>query len=122
VPAVIFTDPEIASVGLTEEQARAAGYDPVSGRFPFAALGRAMAIHETEGFAKVVADRKTDLVLGVHVVGPEACDLISEGALAIEAGLRVEDVGATIHPHPTLPEAIMEAAHALHGKSVHVAR
>jgi dihydrolipoamide dehydrogenase len=122
VPAVIFTDPEIASVGLTEEQAKAQGYDPVAGKFPFAALGRALAIHETEGFAKIVADRKTDLVLGVHVVGPEACDLISEGALALEAGLRVEDVGGTIHPHPTLPEAIMEAAHALHGKSVHIAR
>jgi len=122
VPAVIFTDPEIASVGMTEEQAKAAGYDPVSAKFPFAALGRALAIGETEGFAKIVADRKTDLILGVHVVGPHACDLISEGALALEAGLRVEDLGSVIHPHPTLPEAIMEAAHALHGKSVHVAR
>ena len=122
VAAVIFTDPEIASVGMTEEQAKAAGYDPVAGRFPFAALGRAVAIQDMEGFAKVVADRKTDLVLGVHVVGPHACDLISEGALALEAGLRVEDLGGTIHPHPTLPEAIMEAAHALHGKSVHVVR
>ena len=122
VAAVIFTDPEIASVGMTEEQAKAAGYDPVVGKFPFAALGRALAIHDSEGFAKIVADRKTDLVLGVHVVGPEACDLVSEGALAIEAGLRVEDIGSTIHPHPTLPEAIMEAAHALHGKSVHIAR
>ena len=122
VPAVIFTDPEIASVGMTEEQAKAAGHDPVVGKFPFAALGRALAIGETEGFAKVVADRKTDLVLGVHVVGPHACDLISEGALALEAGLRVEDIGGTIHPHPTLPEAIMEAAHAVHGKSVHIVR
>ncbi len=122
VPAVIFTDPEIASVGMTEEQAKAAGYDPVVGKFPFAALGRALAIGETDGFAKIVADRKTDLVLGVHVVGPHACDLISEGALAIEAGLRAEDIGGTIHPHPTLPEAIMEAAHALHGKSVHIAK
>ena len=69
-----------------------------------------------------MADKATDLVLGVHVVGPHACDLISEGALALEAGLRVEDIGGTIHPHPTLPEAIMEAAHALHGKSVHIAK
>jgi dihydrolipoamide dehydrogenase len=122
VPAVIFTDPEIASVGMTEEQAKAAGYDPVSSKFPFGALGRAQAIADTEGFAKIVADRKTDHVLGVHVVGPHACDLISEGALALEAGLRVEDLGGTIHPHPTLPEAIMEAAHALHGKSAHVVR
>jgi dihydrolipoamide dehydrogenase len=120
VPAVIFTDPEIASVGMSEDEARKAGYDPVVGKFPFAALGRALAIHETEGFAKIVADRKTDLILGVHVVGPEACDLISEGALALEAGLRVEDLGGTIHPHPTLPEALMEAAHALHGKSAHI--
>jgi dihydrolipoamide dehydrogenase len=120
VAAVIFTDPEIASVGMTEADAKAAGFDPVVGRFPFAALGRAMAIHDTEGFAKIVADRKTDVVLGVHVVGPGACDLIAEGALALEAGLRVEDLGGTIHPHPTLPEAIMEAAHALHGKSVHI--
>jgi dihydrolipoamide dehydrogenase len=122
VAAVIFTDPEIASVGMSEEQAKAAGYDPVVGKFPFAALGRSLAYGETEGFAKVVADRKTDLVLGVHVVGPHACDLIAEGALALEAGLRVEDLGAVIHPHPTLPEAIMEAAHAVHGKSVHIAR
>ncbi|MHC4924856.1 MAG: hypothetical protein ACYTG4_12410 [Planctomycetota bacterium] len=120
VAAVIFTDPEIASVGMTEEQAKAAGYEPVVGKFPFAALGRALAINHSDGFAKIVADKSSDVILGVHIVGPEACDLISEGAVALEAGLRVEDVGATIHPHPTLAEAIMEAAHALHGKSVHI--
>jgi dihydrolipoyl dehydrogenase len=119
VPAVIFTDPEIASVGMTEAEAKAKGYDPVVGKFPFTANGRALSINEAEGFAKVVADRATDLVLGVHVVGPEASELIAEGALAIEMAARVEDIAATIHAHPTLPEAIMEAAEAVHGLAIH---
>jgi dihydrolipoamide dehydrogenase len=119
VPAVIFTDPEIASVGMTEAEAKAKGYDPVVGKFPFTANGRALSINEAEGFAKIVADRKTDLVLGVHIVGPEASELIAEGALAIEMAARVEDIAATIHAHPTLPEAVMEAAEAVHGLAIH---
>ncbi len=119
VPAVIFTDPEIASVGMTEAEAKARGYEPVVGKFPFTANGRALSINEAEGFAKIVADKKTDLVLGVHIVGPEASELIAEGTLAIEMGARVEDIAATIHAHPTLPEAVMEAAEAVHGLAIH---
>jgi dihydrolipoamide dehydrogenase len=119
VPAVIFTDPEIGSVGMTEAEAKAKGYDPVVGKFPFTANGRALSMNEAEGFAKIVADKKTDVVLGLHIVGPQASELIAEGALAIEMGARVEDIAATIHAHPTLPEAIMEAAEAVHGLAIH---
>jgi dihydrolipoamide dehydrogenase len=116
----IFTDPEIASVGLTETQSKDKGYEPIVGKFPFTALGRALLAGETEGFVKVVADKKTDLVLGVHVIGPEASDIISEAALAIEMGATLEDIGFTIHPHPTLSEAIMEAAEGAKGKAIHI--
>jgi dihydrolipoamide dehydrogenase len=122
IPAVIFTDPEIASVGLTEAQARAAGHEPVVGKFPFAASGRAMTLGETEGFVKIVADRGTDLVLGVHMVGPEVTELVAEAALAIEMGATVEDLAATIHAHPTLPETLMEAAESVHGAAIHIFR
>ena len=116
----IFTDPEIASVGLTETQAKEKGYDPIVGKFPFTALGRALIAGETEGFVKIVADKSSDLVLGVHIVGADASDLISEAALAIEMGATLEDIGFTIHPHPTLPESIMEAAQAAKGKAIHI--
>ncbi len=116
----IFTDPEIASVGLTEAQAKEKGYDPVVGKFPFTALGRALLAGESEGFVKIVADKESELVLGVHIIGPEASDLISEAALAVEMGATLEDIGFTIHPHPTLPEAIMEAAEAAKGKAIHI--
>ncbi len=119
VPAVIFTDPEIASVGMTEDQARAAGYEPVVGRSPFSANGRALSLGESEGLVKVVADKATDVVLGVHIVGPEASELIAEGTLAIEMAARVEDIAATIHAHPTLPENVMEAVEAVHGIQIH---
>ncbi len=120
VPAVIFTEPEISSVGFTEEQARAKGFDPVVGKFPFAASGRAMALGETEGFTKIVADRKTDVVLGIHIVGPEASELAGESVLALEMGATSEDLASTIHAHPTLPETIMEAAEAVHGRAIHI--
>jgi len=116
----IFTDPEISSVGLTEAQAKEKGYDPVVGKFPFTALGRALLAGESEGFVKIVADKESELVLGVHIIGPEASDLISEAALAVEMGATLEDIGFTIHPHPTLPEAIMEAAEAAKGKAIHI--
>jgi dihydrolipoyl dehydrogenase len=119
VPAVIFTDPEIASVGLTEAQAAAQGYEVNVGKFPFSANGRALSLEEPEGFAKIVADKQTDRVLGVHIVGPEATELIAEGTLAIEMVARVEDIAGTIHAHPTLPEALMEAAEAVHGMAIH---
>jgi dihydrolipoamide dehydrogenase len=119
VPAVIFTDPEVGSVGMSEEQAKAAGYEPVVGKFPFSVNGRAISVGQTAGMCKIVADKKTDIVLGVHIVGPEASNLIAEATLAIEMGARVEDIAATIHAHPTLAEVMMEAAEALHGKAIH---
>jgi len=120
VPAVIFTSPEMASVGLTEEQCREKGIACKTGSFPFAASGRAMSLMETDGFVKVVADAKSDEVLGVHMVGPEVTELIAEAALAIEMGATAEDLARTIHAHPTLPEAIMEAAESVHGMAVHI--
>jgi dihydrolipoamide dehydrogenase len=120
IPAVIFTDPEIASVGLSVDEAKAQGFEAVEGRFPFAASGRAMSLNETEGWVKVVADQKTDKVLGVHMIGPEVTELIAEAALAIEMGATVADLTATIHAHPTLPEAMMEAAEAVHSMAVHI--
>ena len=121
IPAVIFTDPEIASVGLTEAQAKEKGLEVVVGKFPFAASGRAMTRAETDGFVKVVADKKTDVVLGVHMVGPDVSELIAEAGLALEMGATVEDLASTIHSHPTLPETLMEAAEAVHGMAVHLA-
>jgi len=120
IAGVIFTDPEIATVGLTEAQSKEKGYEPIVGKFPFTALGRALLAGETEGFVKIVADKGSDLVLGVHIVGAEASDMISEAALAIEMGATLEDIGFTIHPHPTLPESIMEAAQAGKGKAIHI--
>jgi dihydrolipoamide dehydrogenase len=120
VPAVIFTDPEIAYAGWSEEEAKQNGHKPIVGKFPFAALGRAISIGETEGFVKIIADEATKVVLGVHIVGPEASNLISEAALAIEMGATLEDLALTVHPHPTLPESLMEAAEATLGKAIHI--
>nr|BAL54238.1 dihydrolipoamide dehydrogenase [uncultured Acetothermia bacterium]BAL60268.1 dihydrolipoamide dehydrogenase [Candidatus Acetothermum autotrophicum] len=120
VPAVIFTDPEIAYAGLSEAEAQQAGYKTVTGKFPFAALGRALTMGETEGFIKIIADAETKVVLGVQIVGPEASTLISEAVLAIEMGATLEDLALSIHPHPTLPEGLMEAAEAALGKAIHI--
>jgi dihydrolipoamide dehydrogenase len=120
VPTVVFTDPEIASVGLTEQQATERGIEPRVGRFPFAALGRAMSIGETDGFAKVVTDAASGRVVGVHMVGPSVSDLISEAALAVEMAASADDVALTIHPHPTLGEVLMEASAASVGRAIHV--
>jgi len=122
VPAVIFTDPEIAYVGLTEREAKEQGYDVITGRFPFTALGRALTMDETDGFVKIVADESTHVVLGVQIVGPEASTLIGEATLAVEMAARLEDVALTVHAHPTLPEAIMEAAEAALGQPIHILR
>jgi dihydrolipoamide dehydrogenase len=119
VPGVIFTDPEIATAGMTEAQAKAAGHAVKTGTFNVAALGRALAAGEPEGFYKVVSDAKTDLVLGIHILSQNASDLISEAALALEMGATTEDLAMTVHPHPTMSEGIMEAAEALHGKAIH---
>jgi dihydrolipoamide dehydrogenase len=119
VPGIIFTDPEIATVGLTEEQAKDQGFSVKVGKFPFAALARAMSIRETDGFVKFVTDKETKRVLGIHIVGPAASDLISEAALALEMVATAEDVAMTIHPHPTLGEALMEAAAHSLGHAIH---
>jgi len=120
VPAVIFTSPEMSSVGLTEDQCKERGLNYLTGQFPFAASGRAMTLQETDGFVKIISDAETDEVLGVHMVGPEVTELIAEAALAIEMGATVEDLSRTIHAHPTLPESMMEAAEAVHGTAVHI--
>jgi len=119
IPDAVFSDPEIATVGLTEARAIEAGYSVKKTRFPFASLGRALSTGETDGFVKVVSRAEDGLVLGVQIVGPEASNLISEAALAIEMGATVEDVALTIHPHPTLPEAIMEAMESASGRPIH---
>jgi dihydrolipoamide dehydrogenase len=120
VPGIIFTDPEIATVGLTDEQAKAQGHTVKVGKFPFAALGRAVSIMETDGFVKVVTDTASGRILGIHIVGPSASDLISEAVLALETVATAEDMALSIHPHPTLGEAMMEAAAASLGHAIHI--
>jgi dihydrolipoamide dehydrogenase len=120
VPAVIFTSPEMASVGWSEAEAEKNGRKIKVGQFPFAASARATSLRETEGFVKMVVDAETDEVLGVHMVGPDVTELIAEAALAIEMGATAEDVARTIHAHPTLPEAVMEAAESVHKLAIHV--
>ncbi|MFD8249072.1 dihydrolipoyl dehydrogenase [Nocardia sp. NPDC059691] len=120
IPAATFTHPEIASVGLTEAKARAAGHEVVTARFPFAALGRAKTFGETEGFVKIVAGQRHREVLGVHIIGPSASDLIAEGALAIALEATLDELADTIHAHPTLGEIGMEAAMAGLGLPVHI--
>ncbi|MFH1590611.1 MAG: dihydrolipoyl dehydrogenase [archaeon] len=120
IPFVVFNDPEISSVGLTESEAKEKGLDIEVGRFPFAALGRALTLNQTDGFVKVIAEKGSNEVLGVQAVGPGASDMISEAALAIEMGATVEDISLTIHPHPTLPEGLMEAAEATMGAAIHI--
>jgi dihydrolipoamide dehydrogenase len=121
VPAVVFTDPEIAAAGMTEAECRAKGFNDLKiAKFPFAANGRAVSMMETEGFVKMIADAKTNVLLGVHIVGPEASNLISEAVLAIEMGARLEDLALSIHPHPTLGEAMMESAEATLGHAIHI--
>ena len=121
IPAVVFTDPEIASTGLTEDEAKAKGHAKLRiGKFPFAALGRALAINDTEGFVKVIGDAATGELLGMHIVGGGASDLISEAALGIEMGAVIDDLRLTVHPHPTLSEAIMEASAVAMGEAIHV--
>jgi dihydrolipoamide dehydrogenase len=120
MPAAIFTDPEIATVGMSESEAKAQGRKVKVGKFPFAASGRAMAVSETDGFIKVIIDEGDHQLLGVAIVGPEASDLISESALALEMCAFAEDVALTVHPHPTLGEGVMEAfKHAL-GEAIHI--
>ncbi|MCL5062602.1 MAG: dihydrolipoyl dehydrogenase [Nitrospirae bacterium] len=119
VPAAIFTSPEIGSVGLREHQAEEKGINIKTGHFQFRALGKAHAMGEIAGMIKIVADANTDMVLGVHIIGPHASDLVHEGALAMKAGLTVKEVADMIHAHPTLAEGLMEAAEDVHGEAIH---
>jgi dihydrolipoamide dehydrogenase len=119
IPAVIFTDPEIATAGMTPLEAKAAGREVAIGKFQFAASGRAMTTGEADGFVKVVVDAKTHEILGFGIVGPQASDLVAEATLAIEMGAFVDDIALTIHAHPTLPEALQEAVKAAVGEAVH---
>jgi len=119
IPQAIFTDPEIASVGVSEAAAKAAGKATLVGRFPFAALGKALGMREPDGFFQVVADSEDHRILGVQIIGAEASDLISEAAIAVQSGLTLEAIADAIHPHPTLPEGLKEAAENALGRSIH---
>ncbi|HEV2476196.1 MAG TPA: dihydrolipoyl dehydrogenase, partial [Candidatus Dormibacteraeota bacterium] len=119
-PNCIYTDPEIAHVGLGEKEAREKGIAVKVGKFPFAAAGRALTLGQTEGFVKVLADAESGKILGAHIIGPRATDLIAEATLAVQNGLTLEQVDLTIHAHPTLPESFMEAALAAQGRAIHI--
>ncbi|MEF8780139.1 MAG: dihydrolipoyl dehydrogenase [Haloferacaceae archaeon] len=119
VPAAVFTDPEVATVGMTEEEAGEEGFEPAVGEMPFRASGRALTTNHTDGFVRIVADEETGLVLGGQIVGPEASELIAEVSLAVEMGATLEDLATTIHTHPTLAEAVMEAAENAQGQAIH---
>ncbi len=120
VPNCTYCDPEVASVGLTEAKAKEMGYDVKVGKFPFSASGKARIIGEEEGFVKIVAEKKYDEILGVHIIGPHATELIAEACVAMQLESTAEELGRTIHAHPTLAETIMEAAEGVHGLTVHI--
>jgi dihydrolipoamide dehydrogenase len=120
VPACTYCDPEIGSVGLTEKRAQERGYDVRVGAFPFGVLGRAKIAGETEGFVKIVADKRYDEVLGIHMIGPRSTELVAEATLALRTECTVETLIRTIHAHPTFAEAVGEAAHAAHGAAIHL--
>jgi dihydrolipoamide dehydrogenase len=120
IPAVVFTDPELAWVGITEAEAKAEGKDVVVTKFPWAASGRATSIDRKDGLTKLIVDRASSRILGVGIVGPGAGEMIAEGALAVEMAATADDLKLTIHPHPTLSETVMEAAEMIYGPSTHV--
>jgi dihydrolipoamide dehydrogenase len=120
VPRCTYTEPEIGSVGLTESQAKAQGHDVRVGTFPFRALARARMAGETDGFVKIVAEKKYDEILGVHIIGPRATELVAEAVMALRMEVTVEELVRTIHAHPTMSEAVGEAAHAAHGAAIHI--
>jgi dihydrolipoamide dehydrogenase len=120
IPAVVYTAPEVASVGKTEEELKEAGIDYVTGKFPFSANSRARSTGKTDGFVKILAEAGTDRLLGVHIIGHDAGTLIAEAAIAMEFGASSEDLARTCHAHPTLEEAIKEAALAAHGQPIHI--
>ena len=120
VPACTYCDPEIGSIGLTEKDASDRGFDVCVGMFPFGVLGRAKIAGEAEGFVKIVAEKTYDQVLGVHMIGPRATELVAEAAVALRLESTVEELIRTIHAHPTMSEAVGEAAHAVHGAAIHL--
>jgi dihydrolipoamide dehydrogenase len=120
IPNIVYTWPEVAAIGKTEEELKAAGVQYKSGKFPFTANGRARAMNATEGFVKILADAKTDRVLGCHMVGPDTSHLIAEIAIAMEFGASSEDIARTCHGHPTLSEVVKEAALAVAGRAIHM--
>jgi dihydrolipoamide dehydrogenase len=120
VPNCTYCDPEVASVGLTEAKAKEMGYDVQVGKFPFSASGKARIIGEEEGFVKIVSDKKYDEVLGVHIIGPHATELIAEACVAMQLETTAEELGRTMHAHPTVAEAVMEAAEGVHGMTIHM--
>ena len=119
VPSCIYSNPEVSSVGLTEKAAKEKGFDVKVGKFPFQAIGKALVHGETDGFVKIVADKESDDLLGVHMIGPHVTDMISEAALAQVLDATPWEIAETIHPHPTLSEAIGEAAMAVDGNQIH---
>ena len=119
IPGVVYTNPEIASVGKTEDELKEAKIEYKKGVFPFMANGRARALNNTDGRVKILADAKTDRILGVHIIGPRAGDLIAEAVAAIEFGASSEDLARTCHAHPTLAEAVKEAALGVGGRAIH---
>ena len=121
IPSVIYTHPEIASVGETEQELKADGIEYKSGSFPFAASGRALASNDSEGMVKILADAETDRILGCHVIGPSAADLVQQIVIAMEFGSSAEDIALTVFGHPTLSEAVHEAALAVDGHAIHIA-
>jgi len=120
IPGVVYTWPEVASIGATEEQLKEAGTEYNVGKFPFTANARARAMGDTDGFVKILADRRTDKILGAHIIGPDAGTLIAEIATAMEFGASAEDVARTCHAHPSLNEAVKEAALAVEGRALHI--
>lgn len=122
IPSVIFGDPELAVAGLTENEAKKKGIEVNVGKFPFSALGRAWIERETKGFVKVIEEKKSGKIIGIVIVGPDASNMISECSLAVEKGLKTEDIMNTIHPHPTLPESILEAAEAVKKVATHIVK
>jgi dihydrolipoamide dehydrogenase len=120
VPSCTYCDPEVASVGLTEAKAKELGYDVKVGRFPFSASGKARILGEEEGFVKIVAEKKYDEVLGVHIIGPHATELIAEACVGMQLETTADELGRTMHAHPTVSESVMEAAEGVHDMAVHI--
>jgi dihydrolipoamide dehydrogenase len=120
VPNCTYCDPEIGSVGLSEAKARELGYDVKVGKFPFSASGKARIIGEEEGFVKVISEAKYDEVLGVHIIGPHATELVAEACVSMQLETTADELGRTMHAHPTVSEAVMEAAEAVHGLAIHI--